>query len=97
MGPDLQPDVPLLEALLFAVLNPATIVAAFLIGRRATNTTQVVIAAFGGAVAGFALLFIVTLFKLWDSPTIARAAAGVFVMSLVAGLAYAGIGYATKR
>lgn len=97
MGPELQPDVPLIEVLLYGALNPATIATAFLVGRKATNFTQLMIAAFAGAAAGFALLFVVTLFRLWDSPTLARAAAGVFVVSLVAGLAYAGIGRMTKK
>ena len=46
MGPDLQPDVPLLEVLLYGVLNPATIIIAFLMGRKADDKSKIMIAAF---------------------------------------------------
>ena len=54
MGPDLQPDVPLLEVLLYGVLNPATIIIAFLMGRKADDKSKIMIAAFAGAIAGIA-------------------------------------------
>ncbi len=94
--PDYQPNVPLIEVFLYGVLNPATIVVAFMLGRRADDKTKIMIAAFGGAAAGAALLYIVTFLRLWDAPTLGRAIAGVFTTSLIAGLVYAGIGYATK-
>ena len=77
MGPDLQPDVPLLEvAALWHVLNPATIIIAFLMGRKADDKSKIMIAAFAGAVAGIAVLYLITLLRLWDAPTLARAACG---------------------
>ena len=76
MGPDLQPDVPLLEVLLYGVLNPATIIIAFLMGRKADDKSKIMIAAFAGAIAGIAVLYLITLLRLWDSPTLARAACG---------------------
>jgi ABC-type Co2+ transport system permease subunit len=97
MTPDLQPDVPLLELFLYAVLNPATIAVAFLMGRNANEKSKVLIAAFIGAVAGVALLYLAALLRIWDAPTLGRAAAGVFAASLVAGLIYARIGYAFRR
>lgn len=96
MGPDFQPDVPLIEVLLYGVFNPATIVVAFMLGQRADDKAKIMIAAFGGAVAGVALLYLVTLLRLWDAPTLARAVVGVFITSLVAGFLYAGVGYAMK-
>lgn len=96
MGPDLQPDVPLNEVLIYGIFNPATIIIAFILGRRADDKAKILIAGFGGAVAGVALLYLVTLLRVWDAPTLGRAAAGVFIVSLLAGFVYAAIGYATK-
>jgi glycerol uptake facilitator-like aquaporin len=96
MGPELQPDVNVTELLLYAALNPATIAAAFVMGRKADEKPKILIAAFVGALAGVVLLYIAALFRIWDAPTLGRAAAGSFAASLVAGVFYGGIGYATK-
>jgi hypothetical protein len=96
VGPDFQPDVPLTEVVLYGILNPATIVVAYMLGQRADDKAKIMIAGFGGAVAGVALLYIVTLLRIWDAPTLGRAAAGVFIVSLVVGFIYAAIGYAMK-
>lgn len=96
MGPDFQPDVPLAEVLLYGIFNPATIIVAYMLGQRADDKAKILIAGFGGAVAGSALLYIVTLLRIWDAPTLGRAVAGVFIVSLVAGFIYAAVGYAMK-
>jgi hypothetical protein len=96
VGPDFQPDVPLGEVLLYGVFNPATIIVAYLLGQRADHRSKILIAAFGGAAAGSALLYVVTLLRIWDAPTLGRAVAGVFIVSLLAGLIYAAIGFAMK-
>lgn len=93
MTPEFEPFVPLYETLLFAILNPATIAVAFWLGRLADQKAKLLIAAFGGAFAGFVVLYFAALFGIWDAPRLGRAAAGVFVVSLVAGLFYAAIGY----
>ena len=97
MGPELQPDVNVTELLLYAALNPATIAVAFLIGRKANEKPKILIAAFAGAIAGVVLLYIAALFRIWDAPVLGRAAAGSFAASLVAGLVYGWIGYATQN
>jgi hypothetical protein len=96
VGPDFQPDVPLSEVLLYGIFNPATIIVAFMLGQRADDKAKIMIAGFAGAIAGVALLYIVTLLRIWDAPTLGRAAAGVFIVSLVVGFAYAAVGYAMK-
>jgi hypothetical protein len=96
-SPDFETTVPLMEVLLYGVLNPATIVVAFMMGQRASDKTKLIIASFAGAVAGAALLFIATFLRLWDAPTLGRSIAGVFIVSLVAGFVYAGAGYLLKR
>jgi len=95
--PDLQPDVPIMEVLLYGFLNPATIAVAFMMGRKADERSKVVIAGFVGAIAGSVLLYFATLFRVWDTPTLGRAAAGAFVVSFIAGMIYAAAGYAMKR
>jgi hypothetical protein len=97
LGPDFQPDVPLLEVLLYGTLNPATIVVAFMLGRKVGDKSKIMIAAFAGAVAGVAILYVAAFLRLFDAPTLGRAVAGVFITSLIAGFLYAGVGYALKR
>ena len=97
MTPDLQPDVNLLEVLAYAAFNPATIAVAFLMGRKADEKGKILVAAFAGAIAGVALLYVAALLRIWDAPTLGRAAAGVLAASIVSGLVYAGLGYALKR
>jgi len=95
--PEYQPDVPLLEVLLYGILNPAMIVVAFIMGQRADAPSKLLIASFTGAIAGIAVLNVLAVLKLWDAPTVGRSGAGVFIVSLIAGLVYAGLGYLTKR
>lgn len=97
MGPDLQPDVNVLELLAYGALNPATIAAAFYVGRQADEKPKILIAAFAGAFAGIVLLYFAALFRIWDAPMLGRASGGVFLASLVAGVAYGWIGYVTRR
>ena len=95
--PDFEQTVPLVEVLLYGILNPATIVVAFMLGQKANEKSKLLIAAFAGAIAGVAVLYVATLFRIWDAPTLGRSVAGVFIVSLVAGFVYAGVGYLMKR
>lgn len=97
MAPELESNVPLVSVALYALLNPATIVIAFWLGRQADQAGKLLIAAFAGAVAGVSVLYVAAWLRIWQAPTLGRAAAGVFAASLVTGLAYAGIGYALRR
>lgn len=92
MTPELQADVPLLEVVLYATLNPALIGVAIFMGRKVDEPAKLLIASFAGAAAGFALLYVVTWLGILDSPRAARAAAGIFAASLIPGLFYAWIG-----
>jgi hypothetical protein len=67
------------------------------LGQRVDEINKLVIAAFAGAVAGVAVLYIATFLRLWDAPTLGRAIAGVFIVSLAAGFIYAGAGYLMRR
>lgn len=97
MGPDIEQAVSLTEVLLYGVLNPATIIVAFMVGQRADDKSKLMIAAFAGAIAGAAVLYLATFLRLWDAPDLGRSIAGVFIVSLIAGFIYAGAGYLMKR
>jgi hypothetical protein len=96
VGPDFEQVVPLSEVFVYGIFNPATIIVAFMLGQRADDKAKIMIAGFAGAAAGVALLYVLALLRIWDAPTLGRAAAGVFIVSLVAGFVYAAIGYALK-
>lgn len=88
--------VPLSEVALYALLNPAHIAVAFLMGRKADQPAKLGIAAFAGAIAGIAVLYVLALLQVFDAPTAARAAGGIFIASLLTGLVYAAAGYWTR-
>ncbi|HMN39140.1 MAG TPA: hypothetical protein PKD49_15715 [Hyphomicrobium sp.] len=96
MTPEPENIVPLYEVVLYGLLNPALIWVAFAMGRKADEPAKLLLAAFAGAVAGSVLLYLAALIGVLDAPRVARAAAGVFVLSLAAGLVYAWIGYRLK-
>lgn len=98
IAPVLLPDVPLATVLAYGALNPALIFVAFLMGRtlrrQGGQVAKLGIAAFAGAVAGIALIWIGTHLQLAFLATPARASGGIFIVSLVAGVVWAWIGYA---
>lgn len=94
MTPDpMAAIVPLTEVALYALLNPAHIAVSFLMGRKSDQLAKIGIAAFAGAIAGIALLYVVALIGIFDAPTAARASGGIFIASLLTGIVYAGAGY----
>ena len=97
LPPNLQADVSLLTVLLFAALNPAAIVIAFWMGRKADQVAKLAIAAFAGAAAGTALLWLAALVRIPFVATPSRAAAGIFAVQCVLCFAWAYAGYATRQ
>lgn len=93
--PQLKPFDPL-TLVIIATLNPAVIVVALLMGRAADQWQKLIIAAFAAACAGFILLWLAAFFGLIQVNALGGEA-GVFVMQLVLGLVWAGIGYWTMR
>lgn len=89
--------VPLSEVALYALFNPAHIAVSFLMGRKADQPAKLGIAAFAGAAAGIALLYVLALIGIFDAPKAARAAGGIFIASLFTGTAYAYAGYRLRR
>jgi hypothetical protein len=96
VAPVLLPDVPVSTVLAAAMLNPVTIVVAYLMGGRADQRAKLLVAAFAAAVAGAALLWIGTLMRLPFLATAGRAAGGIFAVGLCFGLVVAAIGYARR-
>ncbi len=90
--PDLQADVSLRAVAAWAAFNPAMIAVAFLMGRSADQTAKFGIAAFAGAIAGVALLWLAARLQLGFATDVARGAVGVFVTSLPFGIAWAYLG-----
>jgi len=88
--------VPLSEVALYALLNPAVILVAFAMGRKADQAAKLLIAAFAGAAAGVFVIYIASVLGVLDAPRVVRAAGGVFILSLLTGLVYAWIGYRFK-
>ena len=87
--PDMQPDVSLWGVLAWAALNPAVIAVAWAMGRRADQAAKFGIAAFAGAIAGVALLWLAARLHLGLAIDTARAGAGVFMTALPFGLLWA--------
>jgi hypothetical protein len=81
---------------LIAVLNPAIIVVAFLLGRRADQWQKLVVAAFAAAISGFILYWIVTAVGLMPVHALGGEAA-MLVMGFFLGLAWASLGYWLAR
>lgn len=80
---------------LIALLNPAVIVVALVLGRRADQWQKLVVAAFAASLTGFVLYWIVT--TLGFLPVHALGGeAGMVLLQILFGLVWAVIGYRTK-
>lgn len=81
--------------ILIALLNPAVIIVALVLGRRADQWQKLIVAAFAASLAGFILYWIVT--TLGFLPVHALGGeAGIVVLQILFGLVWATIGYWTK-
>ena len=93
MSPPLLPDVSLVEVAVAGVLNPVLMAVAFMMGRKADQPVKLVIAGFAGAAASALTLYLAALVGVPGADNLSRAIAGVFTVSLIAGIFYAGAGY----
>lgn len=89
------PAVPvdLASVILTALFNPAVIVVAFWLGRRADQWQKLPVAAFAAALAGSILVYVAVRLGIAGVAGVGRAAAGVFIAEFVFGLAWAAAGY----
>ena len=77
---------------LISVLNPAVIVVAFLMGRRADQWQKLIVAAFAASLAGYALYWLVAAVGLMPVHALGGEA-GILVMQFFVGLVWATLGY----
>ena len=82
------------DLLLLALMNPATLAAGFMLGRRADQKQKIVLAVVVAGVAGMAFAWLLMLTGLFE-PKI-RLLGGVFVLSAALGTLWAWIGFATR-
>lgn len=89
--------VDLNTILLTALLNPAVVVVAFLMGRAADQWQKIPLAAFAAAIAGSVLIYIAVRLGWAGHSGIGRAAVGVFTLQFLLGLVWAYLGYRFGR
>ena len=87
------PPVDLTAVILIALLNPAVMVVAFWMGRRADQRQKLPVAAFAAALAGSVVTYIAVRLGVTGVAQVGRAAAGVFTAQFVFGLVWAYVGY----
>jgi len=82
--------------LLIALLNPVVIVVAFLLGRRADQWQKLIVAAFAASLCGFALYWVAGAVGLVSVHALGGEA-GLVLMQFLFGLAWAALGYYSRR
>ena len=75
-----------------ALLNPAVIVVAFLMGRRADQWQKLIVAAFAASLCGFALYWLAGAVGIMPIHALGGEA-GLVLMQFVLGLVWAALGY----
>jgi hypothetical protein len=89
--------VDLRSVLLTALLNPVVVIVAFWMGATANQWQKLPLAAFAGAVAGMAAVYLAIRLGVTGVAGTSRAAAGVFTAQLVLALIWAYAGYRLAR
>lgn len=77
---------------MIAAFNPAIIIVAFMLGRRADQWQKLIVAAFAASLAGYILYWLVAAVGLMPVHALGGEAA-VFLMGFLLGLVWAGLGY----
>lgn len=78
--------------LVIALLNPAVIAVALLLGQRADQPQKLIVAAFAASLAGFALYWLVAAVGLLPIHALGGEA-GLILMQFILGLVWAALGY----
>ena len=82
--------------ILIALFNPAVIVVAVVMGRRADQWQKLILAAFAASLAGFILYWIVTTVGFLPVHALGGEA-GIVLLQFLFGLVWAAIAYKTQR
>jgi hypothetical protein len=90
------PPVDLVAVILAAVLNPAVIVVAFWMGRRADQWQKLPVAAFAGACAGSLLAYAAVRLGLIGATQLDRTPGGVLIAHFLFGLFWAFLAMASS-
>jgi arginine exporter protein ArgO len=85
-----------LALLLMALLNPAVIAVAILMGRQADQSQKILIAGFTAACAGAALVWLAIWFHVLPARANGREV-GLFVLQIICGMGWAALGYYRLR
>ncbi|MGE0630572.1 MAG: hypothetical protein AB7O43_22515 [Hyphomicrobiaceae bacterium] len=91
----LQPFDPM-ALLLIALLNPAVIAVALLMGRASDQPQKVLVAGFAAACAGAVLVWVAAWLRVLPARGVGGEA-GLFVLQFVVGIVWAAIGYRWLR
>ncbi len=82
---------------LYALVNPATLIAGLYLGAKADQSQKIPVAALMAAIAGMALVGLLAKIPLGISLGHERAAGGVFIALLLFGVVWASIGHFVIR
>lgn len=83
------------EVVVLSVMNPGTLLAGYLIGKRASEPQKIVVAAFAAGIAGVAFAWLLMMTGL-TAPK-ARLFSGIFIASCLLGAGWAWLGYSMAR
>lgn len=83
--PDLQ------EVVLLALMNPGTILAGYLLGKRASEPQKIIVGAFASGVAGVAFAILLMVVGLTTPKT--NLLTGVFIAAMLLGVFWTWLGY----
>jgi hypothetical protein len=78
--------------ILISIFNPAVIVVAFLMGRRADQWQKLIVAAFAASLAGYALYWLVAALGFMPVHALGGEAA-ILIMQFFVGFVWAALGY----
>jgi hypothetical protein len=95
----MQPPTPvdLVAVMWSALLNPAVIIVAVWLGRRADQWQKLPVAAFAAALAGSVVIFVAVRLGMSGVASVGRAAAGVFIAEFLFGLVWAWLAFRFAR
>ncbi len=83
------------DILLLSLLNPATLLTGYWLGRRADQSQKLVLAAFIAGIAG--ALFAWLLMRFGYTTSQPKLVAGIFLTSAMLGLAWSWLGYKMQQ
>lgn len=89
--------VDLASVLLTALLNPAVIVMALMMGRRADQWQKLPVAGFAAALIGSAVIYVLARIGVLGMSHLGRAAAGIFIAQFLFGTVWATAAYLFTR